>query len=98
MLRASNKNGEAQLLRASWNHGGYSLALQKCTIFQSVDYIHHQPLGMVQKAWTNAVLTMQHSYGAPISESDINSIETYLSVYTVLKMGSYGYATDDECK
>jgi len=59
---------------------GYNLALQKCTICHSVDYIHHQPPGMNQKAWTNAVLKMQHSYGAPISESDINSIGAYLSV------------------
>lgn len=59
---------------------GYNLALQKCTICHSVDYIHHQPPGMDQKAWTNAVLKMQHSYGAPLSESDINSVGAYLSV------------------
>lgn len=68
---------------------GYNLALQKCTICHSVDYIHHQPPGMDQKAWTNAVLKMQHSYGAPISESDINSIGAYLSVV-------YGSAKADD--
>lgn len=68
---------------------GYNLALQKCTICHSVDYIHHQPPGMDQKAWTNAVLKMQHSYGAPISESDISSIGAYLSVV-------YGSAKADD--
>ncbi|HBY85623.1 MAG TPA: cytochrome C552 [Colwellia sp.] len=68
---------------------GYNLALQKCTICHSVDYIHHQPPAMDQKAWTSAVLKMQHSYGAPISESDINSIGAYLSVV-------YGSAKADD--
>lgn len=68
---------------------GYNLALQKCTICHSVDYIHHQPPGMDQKAWTSAVLKMQHSYGAPLSESDINSIGAYLSVV-------YGSAKADD--
>jgi cytochrome c551/c552 len=68
---------------------GYNLALQKCTICHSVDYIHHQPPGMDQKAWTSAVLKMQHAYGAPISKSDINSIGAYLSVV-------YGTARADD--
>ncbi len=70
---------------------GYNLALQKCTICHSVDYIHHQPPGMDQKAWTSAVFKMQHSYGAPINESDINSIGAYLSVV-------YGTAKTDDPK
>lgn len=44
---------------------------------------------MDQKAWTNAVLKMQHSYGAPLSESDINNIGAYLSVM-------YGSAKADD--
>lgn len=68
---------------------GYNLALQKCSICHSVDYIHHQPPGMDQKAWTNAVLKMQHSFGAPISKSDISSIGAYLSVI-------YGTAKADD--
>ena len=68
---------------------GYNLAIQKCTICHSADYIHHQPPGMDQKAWTNEVLKMKNSYGAPLSPSDIKSIGAYLSVI-------YGTAKADD--
>ena len=37
---------------------GYNLALQKCTICHSVEYMHYQPPGMDQKAWTSEVWKM----------------------------------------
>ncbi len=66
---------------------GRQLAVQKCTICHSVDYINYQPPGMDLDQWTGEVAKMHHSYGAPLSESDIKSIGAYLAV-------SYGSANE----
>lgn len=64
---------------------GYTLALQKCSICHSVDYIKFQPPGMTLEQWTDEMTKMQHSYGAPIDAQEIGSIAAYLAV-------SYGSA------
>ena len=71
------------------NLAGRQLAEQKCTICHSVDYIHYQPPGMDLDQWTGEVAKMHHSYGAPLSESDIKSIGAYLAV-------AYGSASETD--
>lgn len=70
---------------------GYALAVQKCGICHSADYVSYQPPGQNQAQWTAEMEKMQHSYGAPISEIDIKVIGAYLAV-------AYGSATasDDD--
>ncbi|MDB5929111.1 MAG: cytochrome [Polaromonas sp.] len=59
---------------------GYQLALQKCGICHSADYIKLQPPAMTQPQWTAEVRKMQHAYAAPLSDQDINAIGEYLAV------------------
>lgn len=59
---------------------GYDLALQKCGICHSANYISFQPPGKDQQQWTAEMKKMQHSYGAPLSEDEIKLIGAYLSV------------------
>lgn len=59
---------------------GYQLARQKCGICHSADYISHQAPGLDQAQWTAEMRKMQHSYGAPIDEQEIESIGAYLAV------------------
>jgi cytochrome c551/c552 len=59
---------------------GYTIALQKCGICHSADYINYQPPAMNQSQWTAEMKKMQHSYGAPISEQEIELIGAYLAV------------------
>jgi cytochrome c len=76
---------------------GYMLAQQKCAICHSADYINLQPPGMTLKQWTAEVTKMQHAYGAPISEKDINLIGEYLAVtYGSEKMPAMPVATKAE--
>ena len=59
---------------------GYAIALQKCGICHSADYISYQPPAMNQTQWTAEMAKMQHSYGAPISSEEIELIGAYLAV------------------
>ena len=59
---------------------GYDLALQKCGICHSTNYVSYQPPGKDQRQWTAEMKKMQHSYGAPLSEDEIKLIGAYLSV------------------
>ncbi|KIH84800.1 c-type cytochrome [Pseudomonas batumici] len=59
---------------------GYPLAQQKCSICHSADYINFQPPGMSLAQWTGEASKMQHAYGAPISDQDVNVIGAYLAV------------------
>ncbi|WP_085718830.1 c-type cytochrome [Pseudomonas sp. B28(2017)] len=59
---------------------GYSLARQKCSICHSADYINFQPPGMSLAQWTAEAGKMQHVYGAPISDQEVNVIGAYLAV------------------
>ncbi|MHC8372796.1 SorB family sulfite dehydrogenase c-type cytochrome subunit [Pseudomonas sp. MDT1-85] len=58
---------------------GYVVAQQKCGICHSADYIEYQPPGFNQKQWTGLARKMKESYGAPLSESDVNLVGEYLA-------------------
>ena len=68
---------------------GYQLAMQKCATCHSADYVNYQPPGMTLKQWTAEMGKMQHLYGAPISDDDVNKIGAYLAV-------AYGSAKESE--
>ena len=78
---------ETVQLRSS-GEPGYALAHQKCGLCHSADYVSYQPPGMTQSQWTAEVSKMQHSYGAPISDTEVIEIGKYLSV-------AYGGAKPD---
>jgi len=59
---------------------GYALAQKKCVICHSLDYISYQPPKMNKAQWTQEVIKMQHTYGAPLSDSENKSIGAYLAV------------------
>jgi cytochrome c551/c552 len=59
---------------------GYTIALQKCGICHSADYINFQPPGLSLAQWTAEMGKMQHSYGAPLDEEEINLLGAYLAV------------------
>lgn len=60
-------------------HPGYQVALQKCSICHSADYINLQPPAMNLKQWTAEVVKMQHTYGAPITDGEAKLIGEYLA-------------------
>ena len=64
---------------------GYAIAVTKCAICHSADYINFQPPGMSQTQWTAEVAKMQHAFGAPLSDDEVKKIGAYLAV-------SYGSA------
>lgn len=68
---------------------GYQLALQKCGICHSADYIAYQPPALTLAQWSAEVTKMRHTYGAPLDDDDITSIAAYLAV-------AYGNATLDD--
>lgn len=68
---------------------GYRLAVQKCGICHSADYVNFQPPAMSQAQWTAEMTKMQRSYGAPISDDDVKLIGAYLAV-------AYGSAHADD--
>ena len=59
---------------------GYAIAMQKCAICHSADYVNYQPPGMTQAQWTAEMAKMQHAYGAPISDDEVKQIGAYLAV------------------
>jgi len=59
---------------------GYQVARQKCGICHSADYVNLQPPGMTTQQWTAEMAKMQHTYGAPLTESDIGLLGEYLGV------------------
>ncbi len=59
---------------------GYQVAMQKCAICHSADYISQQPPGMNQVQWTAEVRKMEHAYAAPLSDVEVNQIGEYLAV------------------
>lgn len=59
---------------------GYQLALQKCGICHSADYISQQPPAMTAAQWTAEVRKMEHAYAAPLSDGDVAQIGEYLAV------------------
>lgn len=59
---------------------GYQIAMQKCGICHSADYISQQPPAMTAPQWTAEVRKMEHAYAAPLSDSDVAQIGEYLAV------------------
>ena len=59
---------------------GYAIAMQKCSICHSADYVSYQPPGMSQAQWTAEMAKMQHTYGAPISDDEVKLLGAYLAV------------------
>lgn len=59
---------------------GYQIALQKCGICHSADYISQQPPAMTPAQWTAEVRKMEHAYAAPLSDADVTQIGEYLAV------------------
>lgn len=58
---------------------GYAIASGKCSIFHSADYIQLQPPGMSQSQWRGEVSKMQHAFGAPIDDQEVDVIAAYLA-------------------
>lgn len=73
------------------DHPGYQLALQKCSICHSADYINLQPPGMNLQQWTGEARKMQQAYGAPITDDDVRLIGEYLAL-------TYGTAKPTDIK
>jgi cytochrome c len=69
---------ETAVLRSS-ELPGYQLALSKCAICHSADYINLQPPRLSLAQWTGEVTKMQHAYGAPIDDVQVKSIAVYLT-------------------
>ena len=65
---------------------GYKIAAQKCGICHSADYVNLQPPQMSLTQWTAEMVKMQHSYGAPITDAQIQLLGIYLA-------STYGAAT-----
>jgi len=68
---------------------GFAIAMQKCAICHSADYVSYQPPGMNQMQWTAEMAKMQNTYGAPISDTEVKQIGAYLAV-------AYGSAKADD--
>lgn len=60
-------------------HPGYQIAIQRCSICHSADYITLQPPGMSLKQWTAEAGKMQHAFGAPITDDEVKLIGEYLA-------------------
>jgi cytochrome c551/c552 len=58
---------------------GYRIAVQKCGICHSADYINLQPPQMTLAQWTAEMVKMQHAYGAPIDDAEIKLLGVYLA-------------------
>jgi cytochrome c551/c552 len=58
---------------------GYQIAVQKCGICHSADYINLQPPQMTLAQWTAEMVKMQHAYGAPIDDAEIKLLGIYLA-------------------
>jgi hypothetical protein len=69
---------ETAVLRSSLLPG-YEIAVQKCGICHSADYVNLQPLGMSVTQWAAEMTKMRNAYGAPLDEIDINLLSVYLA-------------------
>lgn len=58
---------------------GYQIALQKCSICHSADYINLQPPHKNLQQWRAEVSKMQHAYGAPVTDEEVQLISEYLA-------------------
>ena len=58
---------------------GFVIAAQKCALCHSADYINFQPPGMTLTQWTAEMTKMQHTYGAPIDDTEVKLLGIYLA-------------------
>ncbi len=68
---------------------GFAIAMEKCAICHSADYVNYQPPGMNQTQWTAEMAKMQHVYGAPLRDDEVKQIGAYLAV-------AYGSAKESD--
>ncbi|SOY94055.1 SULFITE:CYTOCHROME C OXIDOREDUCTASE (SUBUNIT B) OXIDOREDUCTASE PROTEIN [Cupriavidus taiwanensis] len=59
---------------------GYGIAMQKCAICHSADYVSYQPPGLSLAQWTTEMKKMQQAYGAPIDDAEVEQLGAYLAV------------------
>ncbi len=59
---------------------GYGIAMQKCAICHSADYVAYQPPGLSLTQWTAEMKKMQQAYGAPIDDGEVEQLGAYLAV------------------
>ena len=59
---------------------GYVIAVQKCAICHSADYVSYQPPDLTQAQWTAEMTKMQRAYGAPITDDEVKQLGAYLAV------------------
>lgn len=59
---------------------GYGIAMQKCAICHSADYVSYQPPGLSLAQWTAEMKKMQQAYGAPIDDGEVEQLGAYLAV------------------
>ncbi|WP_354673698.1 SorB family sulfite dehydrogenase c-type cytochrome subunit [Cupriavidus alkaliphilus] len=59
---------------------GYGIAMQKCAICHSADYVSYQPPGLTLAQWTAEMKKMQQAYGAPIDDGEVEQLGAYLAV------------------
>jgi hypothetical protein len=57
---------------------GYNIAIQKCLICHSQNYIKYQPISLTRKDWENEVIKMQVYFKAPITKEEIPLLAEYL--------------------
>jgi len=62
------------------------LAVARCSICHSADYVATQPPNLTRAAWTAEVNKMKKVYGAPIADEDVETLADYL----VTQYGSDG--------
>ena len=58
---------------------GYDIAIQKCLICHSQNYVQYQPSSLTRKDWENEVIKMQVSFKAPITKEEIPLLAEYLA-------------------
>jgi cytochrome c551/c552 len=58
---------------------GHAVAMQKCGVCHSADYVDYQPPNMTKAQWTAEMTKMQRAYGAPISDDEVKLLGIYLA-------------------
>lgn len=56
---------------------GQSVAQANCTICHAADYVYMQP-ALTDVQWRAEVLKMKTAYGAPVNDSDVDTLVAYL--------------------
>lgn len=58
---------------------GYNIAIQKCLICHSQNYVQYQPPSLTRKDWEHEVIKMQVAFKAPITNEEIPLLAEYLT-------------------